>query len=252
MRRDILQRLCHRPILSVKRRGRQPKQHSLFSPTLARRYWPRDNIITPALKTTTPRTDTLSRHVDSCRIAAGFLKHWPISHAGEVNGTVVSLISTKPSVSTHAMSTFSPSTRFYISHFVVSPKRCENLIRFSILHRTTLILSRKRQLSHKPKATCPEPQRCSLRCDPRPPTRAFSEHKFSKQSSSTALRKSSLGQRKYWPRRIPHRVIPLEGCAFGWAGRRKWRATMPPPKKAGGERVMKWNFFSKTNRKMLY
>ena len=36
----------------------------------------------------------------------------------------------------------SPSTRFPISIFVVSPKRCESLIRFSISHRTTWIPSR--------------------------------------------------------------------------------------------------------------
>ena len=32
----------------VKRHGRQPKPHSLFSPILARRYWPRDITTTPA------------------------------------------------------------------------------------------------------------------------------------------------------------------------------------------------------------
>ena len=35
-----------------------------------------------------------------------------------------------------------PSTRFPISTFVVSPKRCESLIRFSISHRMTWIPSR--------------------------------------------------------------------------------------------------------------
>ena len=30
---------------------------------------------------------TLSKHVSSCRIAAGFLNRWPMSRAGEVNGT---------------------------------------------------------------------------------------------------------------------------------------------------------------------
>ena len=38
---------------------------------------------------------------------------------------------------------YSPSTRFPISFFGVSPKRCESLIRFSISHRTTWIRSRK-------------------------------------------------------------------------------------------------------------
>ena len=50
--------------------------------------------------------------------------------------------STKPSGSTRATLTCSPSTRFPISTFVVSPKRCESLIRFSISHRTTSIPSR--------------------------------------------------------------------------------------------------------------
>ena len=48
---------------------------------------------------------------------------------------------TKPSGSTRATLTCSPSTRFPISTFVVSPKRCESLIRFSISHRTTWIRS---------------------------------------------------------------------------------------------------------------
>ena len=50
--------------------------------------------------------------------------------------------STKPSGSTRATLTCSPSTRFPICSFVVSPKRCESLTRFSISHRTTWIPSR--------------------------------------------------------------------------------------------------------------
>ena len=65
--------------------------------------------------------------------------------------------STKPSGSTRATLTCSPSTRFPISIFVVSPKRCESLIRFSILRRTTWIHSATRRLSHKPRATCRGP-----------------------------------------------------------------------------------------------
>ena len=53
--------------------------------------------------------------------------------------------STKPSGSTRATFTCSPSTRFPISTFVVSPKRCESLTRFSISHRTTSISSRQRR-----------------------------------------------------------------------------------------------------------
>ena len=47
--------------------------------------------------------------------------------------------------------------------FVVSPKRCESLIRFSISPRTTSIRSRKRRLLHKPKAICRVLRRSSLR-----------------------------------------------------------------------------------------
>ena len=64
----------------------------------------------------------------------------------------------------------SPSTRFPISTFVVSPKHCESLIRFSISHRTTSIPSRSRRLSHKPRAICRGLLRCSLRCIRTPTT----------------------------------------------------------------------------------
>ena len=71
--------------------------------------------------------------------------------------------STKPSGSTRATFTCSPSTRFPISIFVVSPKRCESLIRFSILHRTTSIRSCERRLLHKPRAIFHGLRRFSLR-----------------------------------------------------------------------------------------
>ena len=64
-----------------------------------------------------------------------------MSRGGEASGTRAKPTSTKPSGSTRATLTYSPSTRFPISTFVVSPKRCENLIRFSISHRTTWIRS---------------------------------------------------------------------------------------------------------------
>ena len=82
-----------------------------------------------------------------------------MSRGGEASGTGASRTSTKPSGSTRATFTSSPSTRFPISLFVVSPKRCESLIRFSILHRTTWIPSCKRRLSHKPRAICRVPRR---------------------------------------------------------------------------------------------
>ena len=53
---------------------------------------------------------------------------------------------------------------------VVSPKRCESLIRFSISHRTTSIPSWKRRLLHKPRATCRGPRRSSLRSTRAPTT----------------------------------------------------------------------------------
>ena len=77
--------------------------------------------------------------------------------------------------------------------FVVSPKRCESLIRFSILHRTTSIPLCKRRLSHKPRATCRGPRRSSLRSIRTPTTPARWKHKFTKRSWSAALHKSSLG-----------------------------------------------------------
>ena len=58
----------------VKRRGRQPKPRSLFSPISARPCGPRDIITTPASRITTPRCVTLSKHVSFYPIAAGFLR----------------------------------------------------------------------------------------------------------------------------------------------------------------------------------
>ena len=77
--------------------------------------------------------------------------------------------------------------------FVVSPKRYESLIRFSLLRQTTSIPSRKRQLLHKPKATCRVLLHYSLRCIRTPTTRSPWKYKFTKQSWSAALHKSSLG-----------------------------------------------------------
>jgi len=83
------------------------------------------------------RTETLSRHVSFCRIAVGFLNPWLTSSGGAASGTEASHTSSKPSGSTRATFACSPSTRFRISLFVASRKRCENLTRFSISHRTT-------------------------------------------------------------------------------------------------------------------
>ena len=60
-----------------------------------------------------------------------------MSHAAGAGGTGASPTSTKPSDSTRAMLTYSPSTRFPIPCFAVFQKHCESSIRCSILHRTT-------------------------------------------------------------------------------------------------------------------
>src|SRR5207253_2630806 len=75
-------------------------------------------------------------------------------HGGVVSGIRASRSSTKPSGSTPAMLTCSPSTRIRMLCFVISPKRCESLIRFSTLYRTTWMPSRSRRLAPKPRATC--------------------------------------------------------------------------------------------------
>ena len=66
-----------------------------------------------------------------------------MSRGGEASGNGARPTLTKPSGSTRATLTCSTSTRFPISLFVVSPKRCGSLIRFSISHRTTWIPSQK-------------------------------------------------------------------------------------------------------------
>ena len=76
----------------VKRPGRQPKPRSAFNPTLVRPYWPRAIITTPASRITTRRCITLSKHVSSCPIAAGFRNPWPMSSGGKANGTGAKLL----------------------------------------------------------------------------------------------------------------------------------------------------------------
>ena len=63
-----------------------------------------------------------------------------------VESEVAKAIAEQLQATTHATFGCSPSTRFPISIFVVFPKRCESLIRFSILHRTTWIPSRSRRV----------------------------------------------------------------------------------------------------------
>ena len=111
---------------------------------------------------------TSNKHVSSYRIAAGFLNCWLMSHGDEANGSGAKPTSMKRSVSTRAMLISSRSTRLPISLFVVSPKRCESLMKFSILRRTTSISWCKRRLSHKRRATCRVPRRSSLGSTSRP------------------------------------------------------------------------------------
>ena len=140
-----------------------------------------------------------------------------MSRAGEASGTGASRTSTKPSGSTRATLTYSSSTRFPTSTFVVSPKRCESLIRFSILHRTTWIPSRRRRVLHKPRAIFRGPLRYSLRSTRLPTTPTRWKHKLTKRSWSAALHQSSLGSRKYWPSLIQRWVI-INGELRVWLG----------------------------------
>src|SRR6059058_369990 len=105
---------------------------------------------------------TSSRHASSCRIAAESRNRWPMSHGGAASGTGASRTSTKPSGLTRATYPCSPSTRVTITAFVVFPKRCESLIRFSILHRTMSIRLPSKQVSLRPRATCRGPRQVAL------------------------------------------------------------------------------------------
>ena len=67
-----------------------------------------------------------------------------MSRAGEASGTGASHTSTKPSGSTRATLTYSPRTQHPPLYGGASPKRCESLIRFSILYRTTWIPLREK------------------------------------------------------------------------------------------------------------
>ena len=73
------------------------------------------------------------------------------------------------------------------------PKRCESLIRFSILHRTTSIPSRQKRLLHKQRAICREPRPSSLRFTHLPTTPLRWKHKPIRRSWSAALHKLSPG-----------------------------------------------------------
>jgi tetratricopeptide (TPR) repeat protein len=80
-----------------------------------------------------------------------------------------------------------------ISAFVVSPKQCESLTRFSISRRTTWIFSRQRRVSHKRKATCRVLLRFSFGFAPPPTATTLWKHKFTRRFWSAGPHKSSLG-----------------------------------------------------------
>src|SRR5262245_7438151 len=65
---------------------------------------------------------TSNKHVNSYRIAAGFLNCWLMSHGDEASGTGASRTSRKPSSSTRAMLISSRSTRLTTSVVVVFPE----------------------------------------------------------------------------------------------------------------------------------
>ena len=87
-----------------------------------------------------------------------------MSRGGKVNGTGVSrYFNEAERLDPRNVRLLNEPGVFVYPYFVVSPKRCESLIRFSISHRTTWIPSRIRRLSHKPRAICRVLLRYSLR-----------------------------------------------------------------------------------------
>src|SRR5262245_21513962 len=141
----------------------------------------------------TPQCVTLSKHVSFCPIAAGFLNCWLMSHGDEASGIGAKPTLTKPSGLTRTTFSCLLTRRIRIPHFVVSPMRCENLIRFSTSYRTTWIRSRIRRLCYKPRVICRVLLRYSHRCDRLPTTQVRWKHKFTRRSWSVALHKSFLG-----------------------------------------------------------
>jgi len=182
------------PTVALREEARQAAETALtLQPNLGEAVLAKGAYYYFCLKDYDTAVHYLSKHVSFCRIAAGFLSRSLMSHGGEASGTGARGTSSKPSGSTRATFTCSPSMRIPISVFVVFPKPCENLIRFSISHRTTWIPSRQRRVLHKPRATWRGPRRSWLLCIRTPTTPAPWKHKFTKRSWSAALHKSSLG-----------------------------------------------------------
>ena len=126
------------PTVALREEARQAAETALtLQPNLGEAVLAKGSYHYSCLRITTPPCVTSSKHVSYYRIAAGFPNGWLMSHAGEASGIGAKRTSSKPSGSTRAMLVSSPSTRLTISVFVVSGKRCESLIKFSILRQTT-------------------------------------------------------------------------------------------------------------------
>src|SRR5262249_2065023 len=204
------------PTIALREEARQAAETALtLQPNLGEAVVAKGAYHYFCLKITTPQCVTLSKHASFSRIAAGFLNCWLMSPEGKASGTRARSTSTRPSGSTRAMLTYSSSTRFPTSTFVVSPRRCESSIRFSILHRTMWMCSLRRRVLHKPRAIFPGPLESSLRSTRLPTTRTHWKPKLTKGSWSAALHQSSVGSTKYWPSLIQRWVISPANCAFG-------------------------------------
>ena len=152
------------PTVALREEARQAAETALtLQPNLGEAVLPRAIITTPASRITTRRCITLSKHVSSCPIAAGFRNRWPMSRAGEASGTGASPTSTKPSGSTRAMLNCSPSTRFpisYLRRFPEALRKFDQVLNITPDDVDTLAL---RRVSHKPRAICRGRLHCSLR-----------------------------------------------------------------------------------------
>ena len=83
-----------------------------LQPNLGEALLARAITTTPVLRNTRLQSVTLSKRASSYRIAAEFLKRWPMLHEGEASGTEARRTSMKPSCSTRAMLTYSPACAF--------------------------------------------------------------------------------------------------------------------------------------------
>src|SRR5215472_676519 len=119
MRPATSYRVFNQQVPSVKRRGRQPRLRSLFSPISARPLSAKGHYHYACLKD----YDTAVRYYDQARPLLPNSSRIPellaTSQGDGVSGIGASPISTKPSASTHVTSTGSSSTRRPMAPFVV-------------------------------------------------------------------------------------------------------------------------------------